>query len=71
MTNLSAIVRATRRSARALADIQKISRIIREYERLGDTAGAAAAYPILCSAQRRYERAQATLAANPLPSDRA
>ena len=70
MNKLAAIVHATRASATAIDAIARISRHIRDAERVGDTAGAALLYPQLCRAQRRYATAQAVLAANPLPGDR-
>jgi uncharacterized protein (DUF2252 family) len=69
MSDLIAIVKATRSSASALQTIARVSRQIREAERCGDTAQAAMLYPALSRAQRRYDRAQAILAANPLPGD--
>jgi hypothetical protein len=69
MSDLIAIVKATRASARALADCHKIAREIREIERSGDTASAVVLYSKLTRAQHRYQRAQAILAANPLPGD--
>jgi hypothetical protein len=68
--DLIAIVKATRASARALADCQRIARAIREFEKSGDTATAANMYRSLTRAQRRYARAQETLALNPLPGDK-
>jgi len=69
MYDLIAIVKATRASARALADCNRIARAIREIEKSGDSATAAKMYSTLCRAQRRYQRAQEILAANPLPGD--
>ena len=71
MSDLIAIVKATRSSARALADCQRIARAIREVEKSGDTATAVNMYRSLIRAQRRYARAQEILAANPLPGDKA
>lgn len=71
MADLTAVVRATRASARAIDAIARISREIRDYERRGDTRSAALLYPKLCAAQRRYHAAQLVLAVNPLPGDKA
>jgi hypothetical protein len=67
--SMIAVVKATRASARALKDCQRIAREIRDVERTGDTATAASMYGKLTRAQRRYQRAQAILAANTLPGD--
>jgi hypothetical protein len=69
-SSLFSIVKATRASARALADCQRIARAIREIEKSGDTATAVTMYRSLTRAQRRFAKAQEILTLNPLPGDK-
>ena len=74
MYDLIAIVRATRASAKALSDCQKIARTLRETAPIGVPSTALVEFRErefrkLCLAERRYQRAQQILAANPLPGD--
>lgn len=62
MSNLVAIIRATRKSAKAIDRMARTGRIYRETQ----TPEALKAYRRACA---DYTRAQATLAANPLPGD--
>lgn len=66
MTNLTAIVHATKRSALALQRVQRLSIILR-HSKGADYRAMRRAYD---RAVRDYERAQAVLRANPLPGDR-
>jgi hypothetical protein len=66
-TNLLTIVRATRRSARAIERMQRLTCRLREAR---DTERATLLQQH-ARAHRAYQRAQAALAANPLPGDRA
>jgi hypothetical protein len=67
MYDLIAIVKATRASAKALADSHNISRRMREK---GITLAEHHALAVkLVAANARYHKAQAVLAANPLPGD--
>lgn len=67
MTNLPAIVRATRASASALAAMQRLHRIVRDRD--AEKATRVRAAQAYVRAHRRYDRAQEILAANPLPGD--
>jgi hypothetical protein len=66
MTDLVAIVRATRASAKALERMQEHSRAARQWADHATTKKRIAAYQRAC---RDYERAQQTLADNPLTGD--
>ena len=66
MTNLNAIIRATRASAKATADCQRYARAARWGQ---DEMERVEAARFLRRAQARYARAQSILAANPLPGD--
>ena len=67
MTDLAAIVRATRASANALAAMAREKRAMVECSRLGVSyLPHVKAYN---RAEARYNRAQDILRANPLPSD--
>lgn len=67
MTNLAAIVKATRTSAQALAAAQKWARVAANEDLSFSVRYSAANKAKL--AQARYAKAQAVLAANPLPGD--
>ena len=74
MYDLIAIVRATRASAKALSDCQKIARTLRETAPIGVPSTALVKFRErefrkFCRAEERYQRAQAVLVANPLPGD--
>jgi hypothetical protein len=71
MANLAAIVRATRASASAIRRQQIWSRRFADAVRSqhADTAATIHACAGFRAAKRDYERAQAALAANPLPGD--
>lgn len=66
MTNLTDIVRATRKSALAIARSQRHARTIKDNVSLASVHAAAIA---LARANADYARAQAVLRANPLPGD--
>lgn len=66
MTNLTAIVRATRASALAVKRMAHLSLILR-HAAGADYKAVRKAYD---RAMRDYQRAQDILAANPLPGDR-
>lgn len=63
MTNLAAVVKATRQSAKAIDRIARYGRLVRES---GCNVAALKAYH---RAVNDYHRAQRILAANPLPGD--
>lgn len=63
MTDLIAIVRATRASASALARMQRYARKLAPMHAVGNRVALQKAYQ---RAERDYNRAQATLARNPL-----
>ena len=67
MTDLAAIVKATRASANALDRMQRYGRRLAPMHAAGNRVELRRAYDL---ARRDYERAQAVLAANPLPGDR-
>ena len=67
MTNLVAIVRATRASAKAVERMQRCARLISSARWISDRSDAERAYRL---AERAYARAQAVLKANPLPGDK-
>ena len=67
MTNLVAIVRATRKSAKALDRMQEAYRAARDWAPPEVTRKRIARYR---RARAAYEAAQRVLAANPLPGDR-
>jgi plasmid stabilization system protein ParE len=72
MYDLIAIVRATRATARALADMQRLGRVIEDTYKPGKPyihEVRAVAQRKHNAAYRRYRKAQAILAANPLPGD--
>ncbi len=69
MSNLFAIVRATRASANAVRRIEVARHYLTECERTNDAANARRFADQLRRNTRRYEAAQRTLADNPLPGD--
>lgn len=66
MTDLIAIVRATRASAKALERMHRYGAKLGRLGTIGNLPELRKAYARAC---RDYERAQAILAANPLPGD--
>jgi len=67
MTNLIAIVRATRKSARA---IDRMARYGNQLRRLGTQGNRPDLLRAYLRAERDYHAAQRVLAANPLPGDK-
>ena len=67
MSYLAAIVKATRASASALSTVQTIARLLLDKSIPEEHRKILEARKV--NAERRYERAQAVLAANPLPGD--
>ena len=67
MANLPVIIRATQSSYRAITRMGQLSRQIRDAREPSEVTRLSLAFK---RAERRFERAQATLHANPLPGDR-